>query len=322
MRRNKNVETARAHVPVLLAETLEGLRVARDGIYLDGTYGRGGHAREVLARLGPDGRLLVMDRDPDAIADAKRELGADPRVAIRHATFAELADWEETAGGLDGVLFDLGVSSPQLDEPARGFSFQADGPLDMRMDPTRGVSAADWLAGAGEAEIADVLWQFGEERMSRRIARAIVAARGAAPVANGPLTTTRQLADLVAKTIGHRERNKHPATRTFQALRIHVNDELGELERGLQAAAQRLKPGGRLAVISFHSLEDRLVKRFIRGEEAPRVRRGLPQPEAPLSALAAIGKTIFAGDDEVAANPRARSAVLRIAEKRAGEGSA
>jgi 16S rRNA (cytosine1402-N4)-methyltransferase len=310
MRRNTNGE--RSHVPVLLAETLEGLRVVRDGIYLDGTYGRGGHARAVLAKLGPDGRLLVMDRDPDAIADAERELGADPRVAIRHAAFAGLADWEETAGGLDGVLFDLGVSSPQLDEPARGFSFQADGPLDMRMDPTRGTSASDWLAGAGEAEIADVLWRLGEERMSRRIARAIVAAGGTAPV-----TTTRQLADLVAKTIGHRERNKHPATRTFQALRIHVNDELGQLEQGLEAATLRLKSGGRLAVISFHSLEDRAVKQFIRGEEAPRVRRGLPQPEASLSPLVAIGKAIFASDAETSANPRARSAVLRVAEKRA-----
>ena len=316
MRRNKDTE-ARSHVPVLLAETLEGLRVVRDGIYLDGTYGRGGHAREVLARLGPQGRLLVMDRDPDAIADAEKELGADPRVAIRHASFAGLADWEETAGGLDGVLFDLGVSSPQLDEPARGFSFQADGPLDMRMDPTRGTSAADWLAGAGEAEIADVLWQLGEERMSRRIARAMVAARGTAP-----LTTTRQLADLVAKTIGHRERHKHPATRTFQALRIHVNDELGQLERGLEAAAARLKPHGRLAVISFHSLEDRLVKRFIRGEDAPRVRRGLPPPEMAPSALAAVGKAIFAGERELAENPRARSAVLRVAEKRLVEGGA
>jgi 16S rRNA (cytosine1402-N4)-methyltransferase len=315
MRRNTNAE--RSHVPVLLAETLEGLRVVEDGIYLDGTYGRGGHARAVLARLGPHGRLLVMDRDPDAIADAERELGRDPRVAIRHAAFAGLADWEETAGGLDGVLFDLGVSSPQLDEPARGFSFQADGPLDMRMDPTRGVSAADWLAGAGEAEIADVLWRLGEERMSRRIARAIVAARGAAP-----LTTTRQLADLVAKTIGHRERNKHPATRTFQALRIHVNDELGQLEQGLEAATLRLKPGGRLAVISFHSLEDRAVKQFIRGEEAPRVRRGLPQPEAAPSPLVAVGKAIFASEAETDANPRARSAVLRIAERRSEKGSA
>ena len=312
MRRNKNEETARSHVPVLLAETLEGLRVLEEGIYLDGTYGRGGHARAVLARLGPKGRLLVMDRDPDAIADAERELGADPRVAIRHASFAELSDWEETKSGLDGVLFDLGVSSPQLDEPSRGFSFQADGPLDMRMDPTRGSSAADWLAGASDAEIADVLWQLGEERMSRRIARAIVSARDAAP-----LKTTRQLADLVAKTIGHRERNKHPATRTFQALRIFVNDELGQLERGLEAATSRLKPGGRLAVISFHSLEDRAVKQFIRGAEAPRVRRGLPQPETAPSPLVAIGKAIFASESEVEANPRARSAVLRVAERRA-----
>jgi 16S rRNA (cytosine1402-N4)-methyltransferase len=311
MRRNKNEETARSHVPVLLAETLEGLRVLEEGIYLDGTYGRGGHARAVLARLGPKGRLLVMDRDPDAIADAERELGADPRVAIRHASFAELSDWEETKSGLDGVLFDLGVSSPQLDEPSRGFSFQADGPLDMRMDPTRGSSAADWLAGASDAEIADVLWQLGEERMSRRIARAIVSARDAAP-----LKTTRQLADLVAKTIGHRERNKHPATRTFQALRIFINDELGQLERGLEAATSRLKPGGRLAVISFHSLEDRVVKQFIRGAEAPRVRRGLPQPEAAPSPLVAVGKAIFASETEVEANPRARSAVLRVARKR------
>jgi 16S rRNA (cytosine1402-N4)-methyltransferase len=312
MRRNTRAEAARSHEPVLLAETLDGLRVKAEGTYLDGTYGRGGHARAVLARLGAKGRLLLMDRDPEAIADAERELGADPRVAIRHASFADLAEWEETDGGLDGVLFDLGVSSPQLDEPARGFSFQADGPLDMRMDPTRGTPAAEWLAGAGEAEIADVLWQWGEERMSRRIARAIVAAR-----ATHPLTTTRQLADLVAKTIGHRERHKHPATRTFQALRIHVNDELGALERGLESAALRLRPGGRLAVISFHSLEDRLVKRFIRGPERARMRRGLPPPQAVAGPLVAVGKAIFAGDAEVAVNPRARSAVLRIAEKRA-----
>ena len=314
MRRGTDVRATRSHVPVLLAQTLEGLRVKAEGIYLDGTYGRGGHAREVLAKLGPTGRLLVMDRDPEAIADAERELGRDPRVAIGHASFAELADWEETAGGLDGVLFDLGVSSPQLDEPMRGFSFQADGPLDMRLDPTRGASAADWLAKAGEAEMADVLWRWGEERMSRRIARAIVAARAAAP-----LTTTRQLADLVAKTIGHRERNKHPATRTFQALRIHVNDELGALERGLEGATLRLKPHGRLASISFHSLEDRIVKHFIRGEDAPRVRRGLPEPERAPTPLVAIGKAIFASEAEVASNPRARSAVLRIAEKRASD---
>jgi 16S rRNA (cytosine1402-N4)-methyltransferase len=298
MRRNKDTE-ARSHVPVLLAETLEGLRVVRDGIYLDGTYGRGGHAREVLARLGPQGRLLAMDRDPDAIADAEKELGADPRVAIRHASYAGLADWEETAGGLDGVLFDLGVSSPQLDEPARGFSFQADGPLDMRMDPTRGTSAADWLAGAGEAEIADVLWQLGEERMSRRIARAMVAARGTAP-----LTTTRQLADLVAKTIGHRERHKHPATRTFQALRIWVNRELDGLDRFVESAVRRLRAAARLVVITFHSLEDRIVKHTL---------RALHQRDALVRVL--TKKPRVPGDEEVARNPRARSAKLRAAER-------
>ena len=317
MRRSKNARATRSHVPVLLAETLEGLRVITDGTYLDGTFGRGGHAREVLEKLGPNGRLLLMDRDPEAIAGAEREFGADPRVAIRHANFADLAEWEETAGGLDGVLFDLGVSSPQLDDPARGFSFQADGPLDMRMDPSRGIPAAEWLAGAGEAEIADVLWQWGEERMSRRIARAIVTARAA-----HPLTTTRQLADLVAQTIGHRERNKHPATRTFQALRIHVNDELAALQRGLESALMRLKPNGRLAVISFHSLEDRLVKRFMRGEDPPRVRRSLPQPERVPSALVAVGKAVFAGNAETAENPRARSAVLRVAERRGVEDGA
>jgi len=317
MQRSKSAETARSHVPVMLKETVDGLRVRAEGIYLDGTYGRGGHAREVLARLGPHGRLLVMDRDPEAIASANEEIGADLRVRIRRGSFADLADWSETDGGLDGVLLDLGVSSPQLDDPTRGFSFQADGPLDMRMDPERGISAAEWLSEAAEAEIADVLWHWGEERMSRRIARAIVAAR-----ASQPLTTTRQLADLVARAIGYRERHKHPATRTFQALRIHVNDELGALERGLEAARDRLRPGGRLAVISFHSLEDRLVKRFMRGAQATRVRRNLPEPERVLPDLVPIGKAEFASDEEVAANPRARSAVLRVAERRSREGAA
>ncbi|MFC4819440.1 16S rRNA (cytosine(1402)-N(4))-methyltransferase RsmH [Dokdonella ginsengisoli] len=296
----------------MLTQVLEGLRVRAEGTYLDGTFGRGGHAREVLDRLGSGGRLLLMDRDPEAIASAQRDFGADARVRIRHASFAELAQWEETAAGLDGVLLDLGVSSPQLDDPARGFSFQGDGPLDMRMDPTRGPSAAEWLAEADERDIADVLWRYGEERMSRRIARAIVeTGRSRA------LTTTRELADLVARTIGHRERHKHPATRTFQALRIHVNDELGALERGLAAARDALKPGGRLAVISFHSLEDRAVKQFIRGEVVRPVRRGLPLPEAAPTALVAVGKAQFADEAELQANPRARSAVLRVAEKRA-----
>lgn len=300
------------HVPVMLAEVLEGLRVRTDGRYLDGTFGRGGHAREVLARLGPEGRLLLMDRDPEAIADARREFAGDARVGIRHANFAEMGEWQEAVAGLDGVLLDLGVSSPQLDDASRGFSFQADGPLDMRMDPTQGVSAADWLANADEREIADVLWRHGEERMSRRIARAIVER-----VREQPLRTTRELAELVARNIGHRERNKHPATRTFQALRIHVNDETGSLQRGLEAARDCLRPGGRLAVISFHSLEDRVVKQFIRGEIARPVRRGLPLPDVAPALLAAVGKARFASEAELAANPRARSAVLRVAEKAA-----
>lgn len=300
------------HLPVMLAEAVEGLRVKADGIYLDGTFGRGGHARAVLGRLGPQGRLLLMDRDPQAIAAATDAFGGDPRVRIRHGSFAELAQWPETQSGLDGVLFDLGVSSPQLDDPARGFSFQGDGPLDMRMDPTREPSVATWLAEADEAAIADVLWRFGEEKLSRRIARAIVARRTEAPLA-----TTGELAALVARAIGYRERGKHPATRTFQALRIHVNDEMGALERGLDGALERLSPGGRLAVISFHSLEDRVVKRFIRGTRAqPPVRRGLPPIEVEPWALEAVGKAQFAGESELAANPRARSAVLRVAEKR------
>jgi 16S rRNA (cytosine1402-N4)-methyltransferase len=295
----------------MLAEVLEGLDLDPQGRYLDGTFGRGGHAREVLARLGPQGRLLLMDRDPEAIASARREFGADPRVAIRHANFASMAEWDE-ARGLDGVLLDLGVSSPQLDDAARGFSFQGDGPLDMRMDPTRGPSAADWLAVAAEADIADVLWRHGEERLSRRIARAIVERRQ-----TRPLATTAELAELVARTIGYRERSKHPATRTFQALRIHINDELGALPAGLAAALSCLKPGGRLVVISFHSLEDRIVKQFIRGEAAPVVRRGLPAPPPVTPPLRAVGKARFASAAETAANPRARSAVLRVAEKTA-----
>ncbi|MBN8482737.1 MAG: 16S rRNA (cytosine(1402)-N(4))-methyltransferase RsmH [Xanthomonadales bacterium] len=299
------------HAPVMLAEVIEALHIRPDGRYLDGTFGRGGHAREVLARLGDEGRLLLMDRDPEAVAQAKETFGKDARVRIRHGSFAELAGWPDTAQGLDGVLFDLGVSSPQLDDARRGFSFQAQGPLDMRMDPGSGPSAAEWLAAAPEADIAMVLREYGEERLGRRIAKAIVERRAAAPLA-----TTAELADLVARTIGYRERHKHPATRTFQALRIAVNDELGALDRGLQAALDRLRPGGRLVVISFHSLEDRVVKRFIRGQDAtPLNRRNLPPVDVPASPLVAISKR-FAGDEELARNPRARSAVLRVAEKR------
>jgi 16S rRNA (cytosine1402-N4)-methyltransferase len=301
------------HVPVMPEESLAGLAIRPDGAYLDGTYGRGGHAAAILARLGPAGRLMVMDKDPAAIATARVRHGDDPRVAIRHASFADLADWDATAAGLDGVLFDLGVSSPQLDDGGRGFSFQHDGPLDMRMDTAAGPTAADFIATADEAEIADVLWRHGEERQSRRIARAIVARR-----AEGPIATTRELAELVASVIGRGEPGKHPATRSFQALRIHVNAELDDLARGLEAATARLNGGGRLVVIAFHSLEDRIVKQFIRtrARQAPGSRR-LPPAAARILTLREIGGAQRPGDAELAVNPRARSAVLRVAERAA-----
>ena len=308
----------RQHIPVMLDEAVEGLAVRAGGRYLDGTFGRGGHARAVLSRLGPDGRLLLMDRDPLAIASAQKEFGADPRVSIRHANFSTLAEWDETAVGLDGVLLDLGVSSPQLDEAARGFSFMADAPLDMRMDPTQGESAADFLAHADEREIADVLWIYGEERFSRKIARVIVERRQETPI-----TRTGELAALVERVIGRREPGKHPATRTFQALRIRVNGELQALKHGLEAALDRLNPGGRLSIISFHSLEDRMVKQFIR-DHSGRVqgsRRGPPVVAAPAK-LAAVGKAQFPSGAEQSANPRARSAVLRVAQKVLQESSA
>jgi 16S rRNA (cytosine1402-N4)-methyltransferase len=299
------------HIPVMLVEAVEGLAVRTGGRYLDGTFGRGGHAREVLSRLGPDGRLLLMDRDPTAIAAARAAFADEPRVAIRHANFSSLAEWDETAAGLDGILLDLGVSSPQLDEAARGFSFMADAPLDMRMDTTQGESAAEFLARADEREITEVLWHFGEERHGRRIARAIVADRVATP-----FTRTGQLAALIERIVGRREPGKHPATRSFQALRIQVNGELEALKHGLDAALARLKPGGRLAVISFHSLEDRAVKLFIR-DHAGRVqgsRRG-PPVAAVAAQLKPVGKAQFPSAAEQAANPRSRSAVLRVAEK-------
>jgi len=300
-----------AHLPVLYAQVLDGLRVKADGTYLDGTFGRGGHARGVLQQLGPGGRLLLMDKDPEAIAVAEREFGADARVSIRRGSFADLADWEATAAGLDGVLFDLGVSSPQLDVAERGFSFAKDGPLDMRMDPDAGESAAQWLARADEREIADVLFTYGEERQSRRIARAIVQRR-----AQQPLVRTAQLAELIASVMPRGDSKIHPATRSFQAIRIFINRELADLETGLDAAHARLKPGGRLAVISFHSLEDRIVKQFIaRHAKAPPANRRLPVAETFVPTLKAIGDARKADDAELAANPRARSAMLRVAEK-------
>jgi 16S rRNA (cytosine1402-N4)-methyltransferase len=265
----------------------------------------------VLSRLGPDGRLLLMDRDPQAIATAQAEFAGDPRVSIRHANFSTMAEWDETAGGLDGILLDLGVSSPQLDEAARGFSFMADAPLDMRMDTTQGESAADFLAHASEKEIADVLWIYGEERFSRKIARAIVEDR-----TENPITRTGQLAGLIERVVGRREPGKHPATRSFQALRIRVNGELDALAQGLESALDLLKVGGRLSIISFHSLEDRAVKLFIR-DHSGRVqgsRRGPPVAAAP-ARLAAVGKAQFPSDEELSVNPRSRSAVLRVAEK-------
>lgn len=302
------------HAPVLLEAAIDGLAIKEDGVYLDATFGRGGHARRVMTMLGPRGRLLLLDRDPDAIAAASVAFGDEPRVAIRHGAFATLGSWSEVADGIDGVLFDLGVSSPQLDEAARGFSFRNDGPLDMRMDSSSGESVAEWIAKVDEATLADVLFTLGEERQARRIARAIVAARS-----EQPITRTGELADLVARTIGRREPHHHPATRTFQALRMAINDELGQLARGLAAALSRLRAGGRLVVISFHSLEDRVVKHFIRDaarSEMPQ-RRGLPPApnQTRVPTLRAVGRAIRASADELATNPRARSATLRIAER-------
>ena len=311
MARLDAVRPGPGHEPVLYAQAMDGLRIVEDGTYLDGTFGRGGHARGVLGRLGPKGRLLVMDKDPEAIAHAEREFGGDPRVAIRRGSFADLGHWSAVEAGLDGVLFDLGVSSPQLDQAERGFGFRADGSLDMRMDPDTGINASEWLASASEAEIADVLWRYGEERHSRRIARAIVARRS-----QSALTRTSELADLVAHTIGRGDGRIHPATRTFQAIRIHINHELDDLQRGLHAALARLRPGGRLAVIAFHSLEDRIVKRFIvEHSRPPPGNRRLPATDDFVADLRAVGGAVRADAAELACNPRARSAVLRVAER-------
>jgi 16S rRNA (cytosine1402-N4)-methyltransferase len=303
------------HEPVLLDEVLEGLKVIADGCYVDGTFGRGGHAEAILARLGPAGRLYAMDRDPAAVAHARAALAGDARFSIDHASFAELdafAERHRIRGRVDGLLLDLGVSSPQLDDPDRGFSFQADGPLDMRMDPTRGESAADWLAHAPADEIARILRDCGEERYAARIARAIVAGRSVTP-----LRSTRALAELVARASPTRDGHKHPATRTFQAIRIYVNQELEALTRCLAQSLRVLAGGARLAVISFHSLEDRIVKRFIREESAgPALPRGVPVTggRAP-GRLRPIGKAQRASDAEVGRNPRSRSAILRVAER-------
>jgi 16S rRNA (cytosine1402-N4)-methyltransferase len=302
-----------AHAPVLLEAVIEALAVRPDGVYVDATYGRGGHARALLAGLDAGGSLVVVDRDPEAVADAKRALGQDPRVTIYHGSFDRI-DELVGRGRAHGILFDLGVSSPQLDDAARGFSFLRDGPLDMRMDPSSGPSAAEFLAGASEQELAAVIAAYGEDRVARRIAHAIAAARAVAPI-----TTTGALAEVVAAAVPARlrEPGKHPATRTFQALRIAVNRELELLAAALDSGLEALAVGGRLAVISFHSLEDRPVKRFMRRHaDGDPVWRGLPgaPPEAQ-PRLALVGKARRADAAEVARNPRARSAVLRVAEK-------
>ena len=303
------------HLPVMFEQVMDGLRILEDGTYLDGTFGRGGHARGVLQRLGAGGRLLLMDKDPEAIRVAEQAFGADARVAIHRGSFIDLAGWEPAQSGLDGVLFDLGVSSPQLDVAERGFSFGKDGPLDMRMDPDSGESAAQWLARADEREIADVLWTYGEEKQSRRIARTIVARRG-----DTPLTRTAQLADLIASVVPRGAQKIHPATRSFQAIRIFINRELEDLELGLDAALGALRPGGRLVVISFHSLEDRIVKRFmLKHAKAPPANRRMPVEIAFTPTLRIIDDVKKATDAELAVNPRARSAVLRVAEKLGAE---
>lgn len=303
------------HTPVLVEEVLQGLALRQDGLYVDATFGRGGHSGRILAALGADGRLVAIDRDPAAIEAGRRRFGAEPRLSLVHGEFGDLAAIVRAHSDrdCDGVLFDFGVASPQLDDPERGFSFTKDGPLDMRMDPSRGQPISAWLAQADADEIRHVIAQLGEERFAARIAAEIVRVR-----ATQPLTRTGELASLVARCVRTREPGKHPATRTFQALRMHINDELGQIERGLAQALPLLAPHGRLAAISFHSLEDRRVKEFIRehSEIDPVLARLPILPPTATPPLQRVGRKVRAGEAEVAANPRARSAVLRVAERR------
>jgi len=305
------------HLPVMFAEVLQQLAIKKDGIYLDCTFGRGGHSQGILNQLGQGGRLLAFDRDFDAInSDYAQAMLKGQRFKLKHNCFSELESIiavEGLTGQVDGILVDLGVSSPQLDNPERGFSFLRDGPLDMRMDSLAGVTAEQWLANVDEKELVKVLFDYGEERFARRIARAIIERR-----AQSPITTTRQLAQLVADAVPVKEMHKHPATRTFQAIRIEINSELDELKAVLQQSVRVLRPGGRLVVISFHSLEDRIVKRFIREESGAKHNPGkLPIKEVDIvkGILKKIGKALKAEKKEIAENPRARSAVMRVAEK-------
>jgi 16S rRNA (cytosine1402-N4)-methyltransferase len=303
------------HTPVLLDEVLAALDVRQNGCYLDATFGRGGHTAALLARLGQDGRVIAIDRDPEAIRAGRERFEHDPRLTLVNSPFSQLLSIVNThglVGALDGVLLDLGVSSPQLDDATRGFSFAQDGPLDMRMNNAAGMTAADWLARAPEAEIARVIREHGEERFAKRIASAIVARRHAAPISR-----TAELAEVVAGAVRTREPGKHPATRTFQAIRIHINRELEEITAALDGTLAALKPGGRLAVISFHSLEDTLVKRFMqRQSQDDPIYAGLPEiPAHARRKLQRIGKAIHPGAAEIERNPRARSAIMRVAER-------
>ncbi|MBB1398217.1 16S rRNA (cytosine(1402)-N(4))-methyltransferase RsmH [Pseudoalteromonas sp. SG44-8] len=304
------------HISVLMDETIEGLAIKPDGIYMDGTFGRGGHSGQILARLGEHGRLQAIDQDPQAIKSAEK-FSDDSRFAIAHTRFSnlyEVAEQNDLLGKVDGILLDIGVSSPQLDDAERGFSFMKDGPLDMRMDPTSGRSAAQWLAEAELEEIVHVIKTYGEEKFGRRIAHKVLEVR-----AHTPITTTKQLADLVDEAVPVKDKFKHPATRTFQAIRIYINSELEEIQTALQAALGVLKPGGRLVVISFHSLEDRIVKQFIKKQsKGVALPRGLPLTDAQINknlTLKAVGKAIKPSQAEVDRNPRSRSSVLRVAQR-------
>ena len=306
-------DDAGSHKTVLLTEAVEALRIKADGTYVDATFGRGGHSRAILARLGSSGKLIAIDRDPEALASAATI--SDPRLIAFQMEFGRIGRVAAEAGvmGVDGVLLDLGVSSPQLDSAARGFSFRFDGPLDMRMDPGRGMTAAEWLAQASQQEIGEVIKRHGEERFAKQIARAIVAARS-----SGPVDRTRQLAQIVAKAVPSREPSQDPATRTFQAIRIHINQELEELEIALPQCLEMLNEHGRLVVISFHSLEDRIVKNFMRTQAQPGAlpaRLPVRAAQLPKARMKLCGKPVYPGADEVAANPRARSAVMRVAER-------
>lgn len=305
------------HLSVLFDESIDALAVKSNGNYLDCTFGRGGHSRGILTRLGDDGGLLAIDRDLAAVnSEYADDIRIDHRFSLHHGCFSELEsviqqyDWQNK---IDGVLMDLGVSSPQLDDSERGFSFLREGPLDMRMDDSCGISAADWLQKVDEKDLVKVLFEYGEERFSRRIAKAVIDKRK-----KSALHTTLDLARLIEEVVPGREKNKHPATRSFQAIRIAINNELGELKQGLQQAINVLRPGGRLVVISFHSLEDRIVKRFIKNESGGKFNPGkLPIKEVDIEQgiLKKIGKAIKAGELEIQKNPRARSAIMRIAEK-------